>query len=138
MRDFRLLAVAALVFCLLGASANPADASWGKRHRAVSYAKRHVGAPYRWGATGPWSFDCSGLVVAAYRNVGKRLPRTTYSQLGYMRHRHRLRLGDLVFSGRGHVGIYVGHRRVIHAPHPGARVQYASIYRFRYARRSPW
>jgi len=110
-----------------------------RRLAAVRYAKRHIGAPYRWGASGPYAFDCSGLVYAAYRSVGKHIPRTTHGQLRGMRGRHRSRrIGDLVFPGSGHVGIYIGHGRVIEAPHRGARVRAVSAHRFRYATRSPW
>lgn len=109
-----------------------------KRLAAIRYAKHQIGEPYRWGATGPYGFDCSGLIYAAYRHVGKRIPRTTYSQLSNMRWHHRRRIGDLVFSGRHHVALYIGHGRVIEAAHTGTRIRYAGSWRFHYARRSPW
>lgn len=109
-----------------------------KRLRAVRYVKSKLGNPYRWGATGPYAYDCSGLMLAAYRSVGKRIPRTTYAQLHYMPYHRNLHKGDLVFRGSHHVGMYVGNGRVIHAPHAGARVRYAPLRYFRSGHRSAW
>lgn len=99
--------------------------------RAVAFAYSALGKPYVWGATGPSSFDCSGLAQAAYRSAGVSLPRTTYTQInsGQRVKRSELAPGDLVFffSGISHVGIYVGDGRMIHAPHPGAPVRLAPI-----------
>ncbi|MFF7368166.1 C40 family peptidase [Streptomyces tricolor] len=98
---------------------------------AVAYAYSKLGSPYVWGATGPNAFDCSGLVLAAYRSAGISLPRTTYAQIGAGRRvsRAELRPGDLVFfySGISHVGIYVGDGRMIHAPNPSAPVRLAPV-----------
>ncbi|MFJ2767395.1 NlpC/P60 family protein [Streptomyces sp. NPDC087300] len=98
---------------------------------AVSYAYKALGSPYVWGATGPNAFDCSGLTQAAYRSAGVSLPRTTYAQIaaGQRVPRSALRPGDLVFfySGISHVGIYVGHGEMIHAPNPSAPVRLAPI-----------
>ncbi|QKG20364.1 C40 family peptidase [Actinomadura verrucosospora] len=95
--------------------------------RALAFARRQIGKPYRWGATGPSSYDCSGLAMAAWRRAGVRLPRVTYSQYRSVKRKvglGALRPGDLVFfHGRSHVGIYVGHGRFLHAPHTGARVR---------------
>ncbi|QBI52099.1 C40 family peptidase [Streptomonospora litoralis] len=94
---------------------------------AVEHAKEQIGKPYRWGAEGPGSFDCSGLVQYSYKKAGKRLSRTTYTQFreGRSVSRSNLRPGDLVFfySGPSHVGMYVGNGRMIHAPSSGKRVQ---------------
>lgn len=110
-----------------------------KRHRAIHFARTKVGYPYVWGGTGPYGYDCSGLIYAAYRRVGRYIPRTTYAQLRSMRGKHRYRRpGDLVFAGPGHVALYIGRGRVIEAPHTGARIRYASSYRFWYAVRSPY
>lgn len=110
-----------------------------RRMAVVAFVKRQVGKPYVWGATGPWSFDCSGLAVAAYRHIGIYLPRTTYAQLASHRlHvRHRLRLGDLVYRSNHHMGVYIGHHTVIHAPHTGARVRRIGLWYFNH-RRSVW
>jgi cell wall-associated NlpC family hydrolase len=98
---------------------------------AVSFAYSALGKPYVWGATGPSSFDCSGLTQAAWRSAGVQLPRTTYTQInvGSRVPRSQLAPGDLVFfySGISHVGLYIGGGQMIHAPHPGAPVRIAPI-----------
>ncbi|MEU6505485.1 NlpC/P60 family protein [Streptomyces sp. NPDC046942] len=98
---------------------------------AVAYAYAKLGSPYVWGAAGPNSFDCSGLVQAAYRSAGISLPRTTYAQIDAGRRvsRSELQPGDLVFfySGVSHVGIYVGGGQMIHAPNPSAPVRLAPV-----------
>ncbi|MFD3512809.1 NlpC/P60 family protein [Streptomyces sp. NPDC058657] len=99
--------------------------------RAVSFAYGALGKPYVWGATGPSSFDCSGLTQAAWRAAGVALPRTTYTQInaGQRVPRSQLAPGDLLFfySGITHVGLYIGDGRMIHAPRPGAPVRIAPI-----------
>ncbi|MEU6013210.1 C40 family peptidase [Streptomyces sp. NPDC047515] len=98
---------------------------------AVAFAFGALGKPYVWGATGPSSFDCSGLTQAAWRSAGVSLPRTTYTQINAGQHisRSELAPGDLVFfySGVSHVGLYIGNGRMIHAPRPGAPVRIAPI-----------
>lgn len=98
---------------------------------AVAFAYGALGKPYVWGATGPSSFDCSGLTQAAWRSAGVSLPRTTYTQInaGQRVSRSELAPGDLVFfySGISHVGIYIGSGQMIHAPRPGAPVRVAPI-----------
>ena len=78
-------------------------------------------------------FDCSGLVVFVYRHFGVSLPHDTVWQLSTGRHvpRRRLLPGDLLFFGLGHVGLYAGHGRFIHAPHTGARVRIERLRRWR-------
>ena len=93
----------------------------------VRYAKKFIGVRYRWGGTSPRSgFDCSGFVAYVYRHFGISLPHYTVAQYG-RGHRVRrggLRPGDLVFfAGLGHVGLYIGHGKFIHAPHTGTRVR---------------
>ncbi|KUH38002.1 MULTISPECIES: C40 family peptidase [Streptomyces] len=99
--------------------------------RAVGYAYGAIGRPYRWGATGPSSYDCSGLAQAAWRAAGVSLPRTTYSQVDAGRRvpRDQLAPGDLVFfyPGLSHVGIYIGDGRMIHAPRSGSTVRIAPV-----------
>ncbi|WP_460999127.1 C40 family peptidase [Streptomonospora sediminis] len=94
---------------------------------AVEHAKKEIGKPYVYGAEGPGSFDCSGLVQYAYKKAGKNISRTTYTQFDQGRSvsRSNLKPGDLVFfySGPGHVGMYVGNGKMIHAPSSGKRVQ---------------
>ncbi|MFH9331662.1 NlpC/P60 family protein [Streptomyces althioticus] len=99
--------------------------------QAVAYAHQKLGSPYVWGATGPDAFDCSGLVLAAYRSAGVSLPRTTYAQIDAGRRVSRSELlpGDLVFfySGISHVGLYIGNGQMIHAPNPSAPVRVAPV-----------
>ncbi|MFF0744392.1 NlpC/P60 family protein [Streptomyces sp. NPDC004111] len=99
--------------------------------QAVAFAYGALGKPYVWGATGPSSFDCSGLTQAAWRSAGVSLPRTTYTQInaGQRVARSQLAPGDLLFfySGITHVGLYIGDGRMIHAPRPGAPVRIAPI-----------
>ena len=98
-------------------------------------AQEQVGRPYVYGASGPASFDCSGLVHFAHRNaLGVEVPRTAREQFARASPvtRNRLRPGDLVFfqSGPGkglHVGIYVEDPLFIHAPSSGRQVCYASL-----------
>ncbi|MFJ1599385.1 NlpC/P60 family protein [Streptomyces sp. NPDC088261] len=98
---------------------------------AVAFAYAAIGKPYVWGATGPGSFDCSGLTRAAWAAAGVSLPRTTYTQInaGQRVPRSQLAPGDLVFfySGISHVGIYVGDGKMIHAPRTGTNVRIAPI-----------
>jgi cell wall-associated NlpC family hydrolase len=95
--------------------------------RAARIALRAVGVPYRWGGTSPSSgFDCSGLVYWAYGRLGVEVPHSSYAlaAIGRRIGRPHLKRGDiLVFSGYGHVGLYVGRGRMVHAPHSGTRVQ---------------
>ncbi|MEV4322528.1 C40 family peptidase [Microbispora rosea] len=97
-----------------------------KAERAIEVAKKQLGDPYVWGATGPRAFDCSGLVQFAWRKAGVKLPRTTWSMLNAAKKKvslPNLKPGDLIFtSGGGHVGMYIGHKKVISAPHSGAVV----------------
>ncbi|MFD6971976.1 NlpC/P60 family protein [Streptomyces sp. NPDC059949] len=112
-------------------SAPPAPADGSRAARAVAFAYGAIGKPYVWGATGPSSFDCSGLTQAAWRSAGVSLPRTTYTQINAGRRvsRDQLAPGDLVFfySGVTHVGLYIGNGQMIHAPRPGSTVRLAPI-----------
>jgi NlpC/P60 family len=87
-----------------------AVAAYRMRMRVWHFAMRQHGKPYIWGGTGPSGFDCSGLVYAAYRAAGIRLPRTTYEMLASWRlvriPKWRARRGDLAFFGTGHVELY--------------------------------
>jgi cell wall-associated NlpC family hydrolase len=108
-----------------------AQAPNARAAEAIAFAYGALGKPYVWGATGPSSFDCSGLTQAAWRSAGVSLPRTTYTQINAGRNipRSELAPGDLVFfySGISHVGLYIGDGQMIHAPHPGAPVRIAPI-----------
>jgi len=94
--------------------------------RAAKIALREVGVPYRWGGSSPSGFDCSGLVYWTYKRLGISLPHSSYALASRGRpiRSSRLRPGDLLFFwGYGHVGLYIGHGRMVHAPHAGERVQ---------------
>ena len=99
--------------------------------RVTTFARKFVGVRYRYGGSSPRSgFDCSGVVAYVYRHFGVRLPHSTVAQFGHgLRVRlHRLRPGDLLFFyGLGHVGLYVGHGRFIHAPNSRSRVRLDSL-----------
>ena len=102
--------------------------------RAAKVALKAVGVPYHWGGSSPSSgFDCSGLVYWAYEHVGVSLPHSSYALAGVGRRVKHLRPGDLLFFyGYGHVGIYIGHGRMVHAPHTGTRVQVVKLGRSNY------
>jgi cell wall-associated NlpC family hydrolase len=92
---------------------------------AVAAAMPLRGAPYSWGGTTPAGFDCSGFTAYVYAKLGITLAHSTYAQWDAGTHipRSDLQPGDLVFfAGIGHVGIYIGGGRFIHAPHTGTVV----------------
>ena len=96
----------------------------------VGIAMRYLGVPYVWGGASPSGFDCSGLVMYAYAQIGVSLPHSSYAQYGYGSpvSRGDLQPGDLVFfDGLGHVGIYIGGGSFIHAPHTGDVVKISSM-----------
>ncbi len=98
--------------------------------KAVAFAYQQLGKPYVWGATGPGSFDCSGLVQAAWTAAGVSIPRTTYEQWAALPHvsMSAIQPGDLIFfDSIGHVGIYVGNNTIIDAPQPGEFVELVSL-----------
>jgi len=91
---------------------------------------QHLGKPYVWGASGPNSFDCSGLVCYVFAQVGLRLPRVTFAQVNCGRSvsPSELAPGDLVFfRNNAHVGIYLGGGCFIHAPHTGDVVKISAL-----------
>ena len=101
--------------------------------RAVAFALGQLGKPYRWGAQGPHTFDCSGLTWAAWRAAGVAIPRTAAGQLaGLPRVRGRLQPGDLViYRSRGpsrrHVAMVVGGGRMVEAPARGVPVRVTGL-----------
>jgi cell wall-associated NlpC family hydrolase len=100
----------------------------------VTYARRFIGVPYVWGGATPSGFDCSGLVRYVYQRFGFNLPHSSYADFNLGRRvssRWALEPGDLVFfSGLGHVGMYVGQGKFIHAPHTGTSVQISRLSDF--------
>ncbi|MEU1408211.1 NlpC/P60 family protein [Streptomyces sp. NPDC005728] len=116
-----------------GTSTSPSGStSATKAAKALAFARAQIGKPYVWGATGPGSYDCSGLTQAAWKAAGVSLPRTTYDQVsaGTTVPLTDARPGDLVFfyDDISHVGVYIGNGMMIHAPKPGAYVREESIY----------
>jgi cell wall-associated NlpC family hydrolase len=94
--------------------------------KAVAYAYAQLGKPYVWGATGPDSFDCSGLMYASWQSAGVTLPRTTYDEWASLPHipLSDVQPGDLIlYNGESHVAMYVGNGYIIDAPHTGAVVE---------------
>jgi cell wall-associated NlpC family hydrolase len=97
----------------------------------VRFAVDAVGTPYRWGGESPaGGFDCSGLVRWAYSRVGVDLPHNSYALYDEGRRvaASHLEPGDvLFFDGLGHVGLYVGDGKMVHAPHTGRDVEVVSL-----------
>jgi cell wall-associated NlpC family hydrolase len=106
-------------------------AASGRAAIAVAAARQVLGSPYVWGASVPNAFDCSGLMLYAYRRAGVALPRTSQEQMNAGVHvpLDRIRPGDLVIyrGDASHVAMYVGAGQVIHAPYPGAQVRYDPV-----------
>ena len=102
--------------------------------RAVEEAARHAGKPYRYGATGPGAFDCSGFTSYVFRQVGLELPRTSGEQHRSARpiSKRDVARGDLIFfwyDGRvGHVGIYAGDHKIWDAGRSGGSVRHRTIW----------
>jgi len=139
----RWLLLAALVVPLAAGLAGPgqrlAAATPGSpAATAIRYALAQLGKPYQWGAEGPNSFDCSGL-IPAYRKAGISLPRVSRSQYGAGKlvPLSALRPGDLLFYARYtrdrrtiyHVGMYLGAGRMVEAPNRRAPVRIAAARR---------
>jgi cell wall-associated NlpC family hydrolase len=100
----------------------------------VAFSK--VGANYRWGATGPYNFDCSGFTRYVMKQMGVNIPHSSRAQFngGRVVSRNGLLPGDLVFfqgpggrGGVGHVGVYIGNNRIIHASTPSTGVIVSSL-----------
>ena len=106
-----------------GNAAPPAD-------RAAALAAKMVGKPYKYGGSSPSGFDCSGLVQYSFRQAGVSLPHNTVQQRSATRliNVAELRRGDLLFFNQegkkyGHVGIYLGDGKFVHAPSSGKSVR---------------
>ncbi len=109
----------------------------GGAERAIAFAKAQLGDPYVWGAAGPDSWDCSGLMLAAWGQAGVYLPHYSVAQYyaGTPISAGSLRPGDLVFWGTSsspdsihHVAMYIGDGMIIHAPRTGRPVEIDSMY----------
>ncbi|QNP62135.1 C40 family peptidase [Streptomyces genisteinicus] len=129
------LTVAAVGGTLLAPGTAPeAHAVTSHASKALEVAQSKKGSPYRFGATGPHRFDCSGLTLYSYKRAGKKLPRTAQQQYNRTRHvgASQRQRGDLVFFHSGgsvyHVGIYAGSGRIWHSPKTGDVVRLARIW----------
>jgi cell wall-associated NlpC family hydrolase len=97
---------------------------------AAQIALQYLGVPYVWGGASPSGFDCSGLVMYVYAQLGISLPHYTVAQWSATLpiSTSEMQPGDLVFfDGLGHVGIYIGNNEFVHAPHTGTVVQISSL-----------
>ena len=118
--------------CLPGVGVASSDAA----ATAITFAEAQLGKPYQWGGTGPDAFDCSGLVMMAYRAAGIFIPRTSQQQWlwGARVPASQVQPGDLVFfaggdgtaKAPGHVGIVIGGGLMIESPSPGLQVRITS------------
>lgn len=111
-----------------GGGGGSASAS-GRASAALSAARGKLGTPYVYGATGPNSFDCSSFTQYAWKAAGVSLPRTSQAQASAgtpVSGLSAAKPGDLIiyYGSMTHVGMYVGHGQIIHAPHTGASVRY--------------
>ena len=104
---------------------------------AIQFALAQVGKPYRYGGTGPDSYDCSGLVQASYAAAGISLPRTSEEQIlvGQNVPQSDLAPGDLVFPDVGHVQIYLGNGQIVEAAHTGTNIRVVNMWGFFRGRR---
>lgn len=113
--------------------------------KLVEEAKKHLGKKYVWGATGPNTFDCSGLTQYVHKQLGITIPRTSLAQSksGKLVNKSDLQVGDLIFwkttsAEVGHVGMYIGNNQFIHAPNKSKPVKIDSLsssyYSSRYVR----
>lgn len=116
-------------------AAKPVNKS--KVERVISYALAQRGKPYVWGASGPRAFDCSGLVMMSYKQIGISLPHYTGKMIRYGTKVSRANLirGDLVFPTSSHVGIYLGGNKMVVASSGSGRIIVQTVYSFYTARR---
>ena len=110
----------------------PPAAVSGNVGAVIRYAYAQLGKPYQWGATGPGSFDCSGLTMMAWAQAGVSLPHSSRAQIGIGRQvtKSELQPGDLIFrySPISHVSLYVGNGQQISATHTGSTVKLQSAF----------
>ncbi|GLW11586.1 hypothetical protein Misp01_67140 [Microtetraspora sp. NBRC 13810] len=106
----------------------------GNARTALEFAYRQIGKPYQFGAVGPGGYDCSGLTQTSWGQAGVTLPRTTWEQWSWGASRRvpldldQLQPGDLLFSkGLGHMGMYAGNGKMVHAPRTGDVVKVVDL-----------
>jgi cell wall-associated NlpC family hydrolase len=125
------------------AEAAKAHTTQKERVRAMKVALAQRGDPYRYGATGPNAFDCSGLTKFSYRRVDRNIPRTTDQQKAGLRgvSKSAKRRGDIIMFVNGgnayHAGIYIGKNRIVHASRSGTPVKVDRIWTSSYVVRRP-
>ncbi|WP_328452634.1 C40 family peptidase [Amycolatopsis sp. NBC_00438] len=114
-----------------GGKAPTVKAATGAAQTAVNAALSKLGSAYVWGATGPSTFDCSGLMQWAYKQAGISLPRNSAAQAGFGTSvsRDQLQPGDLVayYSPVSHIGMYIGDGKMVHAPTSGDVVKISPL-----------
>ena len=128
---FRLFLSLLFIALLASCSSQPRYSNTPGNQRLLDFALQQQGVPYRYGGSSPNSgFDCSGLTQFSYAKAGKRIPRTTQQQFQSRQpvSLAQIRPGDLLFyatEGRrpGHVAIYLGQGKMIHAPSSGKQVK---------------
>ena len=105
-------------------------------NKLISVAKSKLGCKYKYGAAGPTRFDCSGFTMYCYKQIGVSLKHSSSAQgrTGKKVSIKNLKVGDIVYRS-GHVGIYVGNGKAIHAPRSGKSVCYIKVSYFSYGRR---
>lgn len=108
----------------------PSSPSPSKAEIAIATARAQIGKPYRYGSTGPNSFDCSGLTSYAWRAAGVEIPRTSAAQFSGLPRvsLDAMQPGDLVYS-RGHIGLYIGDGQMINSPRTGRNVEISPLHR---------
>jgi cell wall-associated NlpC family hydrolase len=114
-----------------------------QRLHAMRVALAQRGDPYRYGATGPGAFDCSGLTQFSYRRAGRSIPRTTDQQKAGLRaiSKSDKRKGDIILFVNGgnayHAAVYIGNGRIVHASRSGTPVKVDPIWTSSYVVRRP-
>ena len=118
-----------LAFFLISSCQNTQTVNTSTAIAATDVAKSMIGQPYRYGGQSPGGFDCSGLVWYSYKQVGVNTARTSKDLRKQARKisRKKMRAGDLIFFKgwvrTGHVGMYIGNGRFIHAPSSGKKIK---------------
>src|SRR5258706_3000 len=99
---------------------------------AIAFAQAQIGKPYKFGHTGPDSYDCSGLIYAAYKHASPPVILVPYTVTMLAEGRpvaqSQLQPGDLIFPDSGHVVLYIGNNEMIKAPHEGAVVRQGPVF----------
>lgn len=137
-----ILAAGLVLGGLVGPTASTASASTTRAEKVMKYVKKQKGKPYKWGADGPKSFDCSGLVQYVYKKAGKKIGRTSGAQLKYKKiAKSKKKKGDiLIFKRNGrayHSAIYAGKGTMWEAQRSGTRVGKHKIWSKGYVVRRP-